>query len=379
MAKVLTVDDSKVVRTMVSKHLQPYGCRVVEAANGQEGVEVAKREKPDLILLDVTMPVMDGRQALAAIRADGAIKDIPVIMLTAESGKDLVLEIVKLGVKGYIVKPFNKETFEREVSKILGAPTSQPAKPAPAAAAAPATAVPVDPQAVLVVDDSDRILELAREALGNSLNVLTADSGRGAVASFAEAHPAVVVIDLAMPDMDGFETQRQIKAGGGGNAVFIALVVRGDAEAREKAKKTGFRAVVEKPIQAEELLSQVTVAIANAAGGDLVVSDEQGCPVLVCPDPQSKTFAKFVPAAQKKMRALAEDGNDKLILDLATITQVNTGLVKTLVQLIADAAQMGMRTAVCAPAPVVENLKQFSEADKAVYASTRQAALGQLG
>src|SRR5512143_2142903 len=104
MKKVLTVDDSKVVRSMVTRHLQPYGCEVLEATNGQEGVDVAKANHPDLILLDVTMPVMDGKQALAELRKDPTTKPIPVIMLTAESGRELVVEIIKLGVSGYIVK-----------------------------------------------------------------------------------------------------------------------------------------------------------------------------------------------------------------------------------------------------------------------------------
>jgi len=100
MAKVLTVDDSKVVRTMVTKALQPFACEVVEAASGQEGVDAAERERPDLILLDVAMPVMDGLQALAAIRGNPVTKSTPVIMLTTESSKDLGAEIVRLGVKG---------------------------------------------------------------------------------------------------------------------------------------------------------------------------------------------------------------------------------------------------------------------------------------
>ncbi len=71
MSTVLTIDDSKVVRTMVARHLQPYGCTVVEAQNGVEGLEAARQHRPDLILLDVTMPVMDGRQCLAELRKDG--------------------------------------------------------------------------------------------------------------------------------------------------------------------------------------------------------------------------------------------------------------------------------------------------------------------
>ena len=180
MKKVLTVDDSKVVRTMVARHLQPYGCQVLEAANGREGVDVARKEQPDLILLDVTMPVMDGRQALAEIRQDAALKGTPVVMLTAESGKDLVLEIAKLGVKGYIVKPFTKATFEAEVGKLLGGGSQ------PAAAAQPST-----PGCVLVVDDSERVLAAARASLEASVKVLTASSGADAVAQFAAERPRV--------------------------------------------------------------------------------------------------------------------------------------------------------------------------------------------
>jgi two-component system cell cycle response regulator len=175
MSTVLTVDDSKVVRSMVTRHLQPYGCTIIEATNGQEGVEMARTHKPDLVLLDVTMPVMDGRQALAELRKDAATKSIPVIMLTAESGRDLVMEIVKLGVHGYIVKPFQQATFDQEVSKVLGAPGTS---------AGPATP---DSRAVLIVDDSEKVLATAKAALEQSLTVLTATSGKDAIAQHAVA------------------------------------------------------------------------------------------------------------------------------------------------------------------------------------------------
>ena len=126
MKTVLTVDDSKIVRSMVTQHLKDFGVNVVEATNGQEGVAAAREHTPDLILLDVTMSVMDGRQALGELRKDEATKGIPIIMLTAESCRELVTEILKLGVTGYIVKPFQKDVFAAEVSKVLGAPGAQP-------------------------------------------------------------------------------------------------------------------------------------------------------------------------------------------------------------------------------------------------------------
>lgn len=122
MRTVLTVDDSKVVRALIARNLSDYGVRVVEAANGRDGVEAARLHQPDLILLDVTMPVMDGREALTALRNDPVTRSIPVIMLTAENGEDLVADLVRLDVAGHIVKPFLQATFDAEVSKVLGSP-----------------------------------------------------------------------------------------------------------------------------------------------------------------------------------------------------------------------------------------------------------------
>jgi len=99
--KVLTVDDSKTIRMIVKKAFKPYDCELVEAENGQIGLDTAAREKPDLIILDITMPVMTGIEMLERLKKDDELKAIPVIMLTAESGKDNVMQIVKMGVQNY--------------------------------------------------------------------------------------------------------------------------------------------------------------------------------------------------------------------------------------------------------------------------------------
>jgi CheY-like chemotaxis protein len=119
---VLTVDDSRVVRTTLAHALQPWGCRVLEARNGREGVSVARVARPDLILLDVLMPVLDGPQALAALRNDPLLPRIPVIMLTAVTGESLVEECAYLGISGYLVKPVAPEAFAEVVGRVLGPP-----------------------------------------------------------------------------------------------------------------------------------------------------------------------------------------------------------------------------------------------------------------
>ncbi len=109
--KVLTVDDSKTVRIIVRKAFKPYDCDIIEAGNGVEGLAVAAKENPALILLDVTMPVMDGVEMLTKLKSDPALKGIPVIMLTAEGGREHVLKIAKIGVRDYLVKPFKEEVL----------------------------------------------------------------------------------------------------------------------------------------------------------------------------------------------------------------------------------------------------------------------------
>lgn len=118
-SKILSVDDSRTIRMIVARAFRPYDCTLCEAGNGEEGLVVATREKPDVILLDVTMPVMDGVTMLTKLKEDPALKSIPVIMLTAESGRENVLHIAKLGVRDYLVKPFKEEQLVEKVGRVV--------------------------------------------------------------------------------------------------------------------------------------------------------------------------------------------------------------------------------------------------------------------
>jgi two-component system cell cycle response regulator len=117
--RILNVDDSRTVRLVVTKTFQRYDCTVCEACNGEEGLAAAGREKPDLIILDVIMPVMDGIAMLARLRADPELKTIPVIMLTAESDRETVRQIAKLGVSDYLMKPFKENQLLERVGRLI--------------------------------------------------------------------------------------------------------------------------------------------------------------------------------------------------------------------------------------------------------------------
>jgi two-component system cell cycle response regulator len=117
--KILSVDDSRTIRMIVGRTFKPYDCQICEAGNGEEGLAAAAREKPDLIILDVTMPVMDGVTMLGKLKENPELKTIPVIMLTAESGRENVLQIAKLGVRDYLVKPFKEEQLIEKAGRIV--------------------------------------------------------------------------------------------------------------------------------------------------------------------------------------------------------------------------------------------------------------------
>lgn len=117
--KILTVDDSKTVRLVVGRAFKKFDCIVFEAANGADGLIVAAREKPDVILLDYTMPVLDGLEMLTQLVAKPELKTIPVVMLTAVSGRETLAKMASLGVRDYLVKPFKEDVLLERIGRIV--------------------------------------------------------------------------------------------------------------------------------------------------------------------------------------------------------------------------------------------------------------------
>ena len=117
---VLVVDDAPTMRRIVRGLLRELGLKNVrEADDGTTALQALKTKKADLVVSDWNMPQMTGIDLLRAIREDGALKDIPVLMVTAESKKENIMEAVQAGVNNYIVKPFNAKTLEDKLAKIF--------------------------------------------------------------------------------------------------------------------------------------------------------------------------------------------------------------------------------------------------------------------
>ncbi len=115
MTKILIVEDNEMNRDMLSRRLQRKGFDIVMAEDGQKGVDMSKSENPDIILMDLSLPVMDGWQATSTIKADQNTKDIPIIVLTAHAMAGDREKALEAGADEYDTKPIE---FKRLLGKI---------------------------------------------------------------------------------------------------------------------------------------------------------------------------------------------------------------------------------------------------------------------
>lgn len=117
---LLVIDDSKAVRLLIKKAVAPIACTVDEATNGFTGLFAMERKLPDLLLIDVSMPTMDGVEMLEMLKSNEQLRAIPVIMLVSSTDHKRLPKIEELGVNGMIKKPFTDTAALEVIRSVLG-------------------------------------------------------------------------------------------------------------------------------------------------------------------------------------------------------------------------------------------------------------------
>ena len=117
--KILSVDDSSLIRMAIARLFSRYECEVVSAADGEKGLAAVAEHKPNVVILDYNMPVLDGIGMLRRLRDNPETKRLPVIMLTANSAPETIATVARLGVRDYITKPFDDELLVSKVAKVV--------------------------------------------------------------------------------------------------------------------------------------------------------------------------------------------------------------------------------------------------------------------
>ena len=178
---VLVIDDDPAIRDILSRVLINEGIRPVTAMDGEDGLAKAREHHPDLIILDVNMPKVDGWSVLNTLKADDDLSDIPVVMQSIEDDRDLGF---MLGASEYLVKPVNRDRLLSMLQKYV---------------------VDGDGRVLIVDDDEPTRRAIERTLSHQNWNVSHAIHGADAVDRMHEAIPTVILLDLMMPTMDGFE------------------------------------------------------------------------------------------------------------------------------------------------------------------------------
>lgn len=126
--RVLVVDDYPDAREMYAEYLQFSGFDVIEAGNGMEAIERAADSAPDIILMDLSLPVMDGWEATRRLKADKSTADIPIVALTGHALAGILEGAKKAGCDAFVTKPCLPEDLVKEIRKVLGTPSAQARK-----------------------------------------------------------------------------------------------------------------------------------------------------------------------------------------------------------------------------------------------------------
>lgn len=219
---VLVADDMEGMRRILTNSLQQMGVRqVLTASHGAEAWRMLQLQRVDVLITDWAMPQMDGLALLQAVRARPELAHLPVLMMTAESEKHRVQQAIAAGVSGYMVKPFTVGALEAKIRRAVAQPHPSPDslnRPVPVVARRPAPTRTL-PRAdesqpvVLAVDDVPDNLDILVEVLGEDHQVKVASSGARALKILASGKlPDLILLDIMMPEMDGYEVCRRIKA-----------------------------------------------------------------------------------------------------------------------------------------------------------------------
>ncbi len=187
MGTVLVIDDDAIARDLIKRHLVKEGFRVHPAVNGQEGLRMAAEIKPDAITLDVLLPSMDGWTVLSRLKDNPELADIPVIIVTMVEHKQMGYA---LGAADYLMKPIDKQTLVHvlERYRITSAPRF------------------VGEHHVLIVEDDLPTRELMERTLEKvGWRVTAVENGLIALNALADEMPDLILLDLMMPEMDGFQ------------------------------------------------------------------------------------------------------------------------------------------------------------------------------
>ena len=281
---VLIIDDDPMIHQLLRGHLEGDGFRVFGASDGIEGINAAREHRPSVILLDIHLPRLDGWGVLARLKSDPALSGIPVVMLSVEEQRGRAFSF---GACEYLLKPVEPDQLVSVVRRSI-----EPAM-----------------GDVLIVDDDADTRELVSRNLRKAgFTTIEAASGEDALLKVRVVNPALVILDLLMPNVDGFEVLRTLRAEG--NAVPIVVLTGKDlSESEEHVLREGVARIVRKDgVSVDDVILEAR----RLVGARRVIEKASMSRILYVEDaPQNRDIVRRYLAGEFQVFE-AEDGEEGL-------------------------------------------------------------------
>ncbi|MGB3268060.1 MAG: response regulator [Microcoleus sp.] len=221
---VLVVDDDPISRDLIQRALARQGLHIEVAGSGEQALRLAEQLRPDAITLDVMMPGMDGWAVLSALKADPELAEIPVILLSFVGNKSLGFA---LGASDYLTKPVDGKRLVALLNKYRRDQDGVAANSLPCQ--------------ILVVEDDGATRTILRRILEKQgWAVAEADSGLAALEQLKVARPHLILLDLMLPEMDGFEFIGELRKSHSGDPIPIVVITAKDLTTAEKQQLNGY-------------------------------------------------------------------------------------------------------------------------------------------
>jgi len=261
------IEDNPTNLQLVMYLLQAFGHDVSGAREGAEGIEMARQHTPELILLDIHMPKMDGYEVARRLREDPDCRKIPIVAVTALAMVGDREKLLASGFDGYISKPIEPETFSAKLQEFLGLPVRGEASPAAAEVAQeqpPSRSTEPKRAVLLFVDNTRANLHLAQSLLEpQGYEILTAESARAGIELARRIKPDLIVSDVHMPHQDGYDFHSMIQADpqlAQIPFVFLSSSVWSIRE-KETALARGALKFISRPIESDALVAELEACI----------------------------------------------------------------------------------------------------------------------
>jgi CheY-like chemotaxis protein len=237
--RVLVIDDDPDVHDLLRRTLSKRGFHVESALDGASGLERARQLGPDVILLDVLMPGLDGWSVLSQLKEDPELGHIPVVMVTMLDDRSLGFA---LGATDYVTKPVDPPRLVAVLRRLCREPDAT----------------------ILVVDDDDAsrsmLVRIVRDA---GWTTVEAENGLEALARLEEVQPALILLDLVMPEMDGFALAARLREDPQWSRVPVIVVTGKDLTAEDRARLNGYvaRVLRKQDVGSEGLIAELRALI----------------------------------------------------------------------------------------------------------------------